>query len=44
MIKTKYWHECQHCSRQYSTNKKEKKLLNRKIEKEKEETQNRIEN
>ena len=21
-VKTKYWHECQHCSRQYSTNRK----------------------
>ena len=42
-VKSKYWHECQHCSCQHST-KIKKKFLNRKIEIQNEIMENQIEN
>ena len=43
-IKSKYRHECQHCSRQQSTKKNKVKLLNRKIEMQYEIIENKIKN
>ena len=43
-IKSKYRHECQHCSCQHSTKIKRLKFLNRKIEIQIEIMENQIEN
>ena len=43
-VKSKYQHECQHCSCQHSTKMKKIKFLNRKIEIQKEMMENQIEN
>ena len=43
-VKSKYRHECQHCSCQHSTKIKKIKFLNRKIEIQNQVMENQIEN